>query len=97
MPKISARACAHDSSALSSTQPDVSVTTRFSLAPSISVLAIALTFAPLAAQQPTLTPISTAEIEAHIRFLSSDLLEGRAPASRGGRITEEYLAAQLRR
>ena len=39
--------------------------------------------------------ISEAEIRAHIRFLSSDLLEGRAPASRGGRLTEEYLAAQL--
>ncbi len=39
--------------------------------------------------------ITEDEIRAHIRFLSSDLLEGRAPATRGGRITEEYLAAQL--
>lgn len=39
--------------------------------------------------------ITQDEIRAHIRFLSSDLLEGRAPASRGGRLTEEYLAAQL--
>ncbi len=34
-------------------------------------------------------------IDAHIRFLSSDLLEGRAPATRGGRIAEEYIATQL--
>jgi len=34
------------------------------------------------------------EIDAHLRFLSSDLLEGRAPATRGGRIAEESLAAQ---
>jgi Zn-dependent M28 family amino/carboxypeptidase len=39
--------------------------------------------------------ISTQEIDAHLRFLSSDLLEGRAPATRGGRIAEEYIATQL--
>jgi Zn-dependent M28 family amino/carboxypeptidase len=45
---------------------------------------------------PAQAPISIAEIEAHIRFLSSDLLEGRGPATRGGALTEEYIAAQLR-
>ena len=39
--------------------------------------------------------ISAQEIDGHLRFLSSDLLEGRAPATRGGRIAEEYIAAQL--
>ena len=39
--------------------------------------------------------ITTREIDAHLRFLSSDLLEGRAPATRGGRIAEEYIATQL--
>ena len=39
--------------------------------------------------------ITPQEIDAHLRFLSSDLLEGRAPATRGGRITEEYIATQL--
>jgi Zn-dependent M28 family amino/carboxypeptidase len=39
--------------------------------------------------------ISPQEIDAHLRFLSSDLLEGRAPATRGGRIAEEYIATQL--
>ena len=42
------------------------------------------------------TPISMTEIDAHLRFLSTDLLEGRAPATRGGRIAEEYIAAQLK-
>ena len=41
------------------------------------------------------SPISPQEIDAHLRFLSSDLLEGRAPATRGGRIAEEYIATQL--
>ncbi|MEX1185006.1 MAG: M28 family peptidase [Gemmatimonadaceae bacterium] len=36
------------------------------------------------------------EIDAHIRFLASDLLEGRAPATRGGRLAAEYIASQLR-
>jgi Zn-dependent M28 family amino/carboxypeptidase len=42
------------------------------------------------------TPITPAEIDGHLRFLSSDLLEGRGPATRGGALTEQYLAAQLR-
>jgi len=41
------------------------------------------------------TPITAAEIDGHLRFLSSDLLEGRAPATRGGRLAAEYLASQL--
>ena len=39
--------------------------------------------------------ISAQEIDAHLRFLASDLLEGRAPATRGGRIAEEYIATEL--
>ena len=40
--------------------------------------------------------VKPSEIDAHVRFLSSDLLEGRAPATRGGRIAAEYIASQLR-
>ena len=39
--------------------------------------------------------ITPREIDAHLRFLSSDLLEGRAPATRGGRLAAEYIASQL--
>ncbi len=39
--------------------------------------------------------ITAQEIDAHLRFLASDLLEGRAPATRGGRLAEEYIATQL--
>jgi Zn-dependent M28 family amino/carboxypeptidase len=45
---------------------------------------------------PQAAPITSAEIDGHLRFLSSDLLEGRAPATRGGRLTAEYIASQLR-
>jgi Zn-dependent M28 family amino/carboxypeptidase len=40
--------------------------------------------------------ITAAEIDGYLRFLSSDLLEGRAPATRGGELTAQYLASQLR-
>jgi len=51
----------------------------------------------LAAQSARrVSPITTSEIDGHLRFLSSDLLEGRAPATRGGRLAAEYIASQLR-
>jgi Zn-dependent M28 family amino/carboxypeptidase len=48
-----------------------------------------------AAQKGPAGRITPEEIDAHLRFLSSDLLEGRAPATRGGRIAENYIASQL--
>lgn len=36
-------------------------------------------------------------IDAHLRFLSHRLLEGRAPGTRGGTIAMEYIQAQFRR
>lgn len=39
--------------------------------------------------------IAGSRIKAHVRFLSSDLLEGRGVGTRGGQLTEEYIAAQL--
>lgn len=46
-------------------------------------------------QQPASDSILRREIDAHLRFLSSDLLEGRAPATRGGKLAEEYIATEL--
>src|SRR3954467_11259060 len=34
-------------------------------------------------------------IRSHVRFLSSDLLEGRGVGTRGGQIAEEYLATAM--
>lgn len=42
-----------------------------------------------------LDEIQAAPIAAHMRFLSDDLLEGRAPASRGGDLAARYVAAQF--
>src|SRR6476661_627064 len=49
-----------------------------------------------AQQARAATPITANEIDAHLRFLSSDLLEGRAPATRGGELATEYIASELR-
>ena len=68
-----------------------------------------LLFVPLAAavlaagpaEKPDSEELSAARhitddlIRGHVRFLSSDLLEGRGPASRGDRLAQEYIAAQL--
>jgi Zn-dependent M28 family amino/carboxypeptidase len=59
----------------------------------LSAAAAGLLAQAATAQAPRITP---AEIDGHLRFLSSDLLEGRAPATRGGRLTAEYIASQLR-
>ncbi|MGH8623526.1 MAG: peptidase M28, partial [Burkholderiales bacterium] len=40
-------------------------------------------------------PVDTAALDAHLRFLASDLLEGRAPATRGGGLATAYIAAQF--
>src|SRR5215212_1562773 len=57
-----------------------------------SVLSITTASAQNGAAPAGITP---REIDAHLRFLASDMLEGRAPATRGGRIAEQYIAAQL--
>ncbi len=40
-------------------------------------------------------PIDAAELRAHIRFLASDLLEGRGPATNGDRLAQQYVASQF--
>ncbi len=58
------------------------------------ILALALVAAgavPADAQR-----IAPAEIDGDLRFLASDLLEGRAPATRGGELATAYIASQLR-
>ncbi|MEP7085941.1 MAG: peptidase M28, partial [Gemmatimonadota bacterium] len=62
-----------------------------------------LTFALVASLAPASVvaqaaadPITAAQIDGDLRFLSSDLLEGRAPATRADKLTTEYIADQLR-
>ena len=56
-------------------------------------LALLLFAATLASAQ--MTEVSSERIRAHVKFLASDLLEGRAPGSRGGDLATEYIATQF--
>ncbi len=44
---------------------------------------------------PAESEINATSLTAHLKMLSSDLFEGRAPATRGGRLAAEYLATQM--
>jgi Zn-dependent M28 family amino/carboxypeptidase len=62
-----------------------------------TLFSLCMAAAPAIAQSSSsAAPITPHEIDGHLRFLSSDLLEGRAPATRGGRLAAEYISAQLR-
>ena len=58
-------------------------------------LALLFTASVAGSQAPATSVMPVREIDANLRFLSLDLLEGRAPATRGGALAEQYIAAQL--
>src|SRR5262245_34193806 len=68
------------------------------LAAVIAVMLVAQAQAPRSEYRtagPALDEIRGEQIAAHLKFLSDDLLEGRAPSTRGGQLAAAYLAAQL--
>jgi Zn-dependent M28 family amino/carboxypeptidase len=64
---------------------------------------LAITSGLLGAQQATspatqvARAASAAVFKSHLQFLSDDLLEGRAPGTRGGELAARYIAAQFER
>jgi Zn-dependent M28 family amino/carboxypeptidase len=48
-----------------------------------------------AAAREAAASIDPAKIGAHVRYLASDLLEGRGPGTRGGQLAAEYIASQF--
>ena len=62
---------------------------------SVSLLLAATT--SLAAQRPasSLPSPSAQAMDAHLRYLADDLLEGRGPGTRGGMLAAKYIAAQF--
>jgi Zn-dependent M28 family amino/carboxypeptidase len=61
----------------------------------ILALALLLALTPQASERAALSRLTAAEISAHLRFLSDDLLEGRKPGQPGDALATRYLAAQL--
>ncbi len=47
------------------------------------------------AAAPAAKPLEGAELKGHIRFLASDLLEGRGPGTRGDQLAQQYIATQF--
>jgi Zn-dependent M28 family amino/carboxypeptidase len=45
---------------------------------------------------PNLSAITDARLRAHVKFLAGDLLEGRAPATRGGHLAANYIATEFK-
>ncbi|HEY6360058.1 MAG TPA: M20/M25/M40 family metallo-hydrolase [Vicinamibacterales bacterium] len=80
------------------------VRTRASIAIVAALVLVAAMFAQdrpgaprrATASGPALDEIRGEHIAAHLQFLSGDLLEGRAPSTRGGQLAAQYLATQLR-
>jgi len=51
---------------------------------------------PVPSSSPGALPlVSTAAMDAHLKYLADDLLEGRAPATRGGALAATYVATQF--
>ena len=59
------------------------------------VISMAMALALSAVAWAQTTGISGERIRAHVKFLSSDLLEGRGVAVRGGDLATEYIASQF--
>jgi len=74
------------------------------IAPILALVALAAQGTAAPEPRPIfVTPVAKAAAQAiqaeklrgHIRFLASDLLEGRGPATRGDRLAQAYIAAQM--
>jgi Zn-dependent M28 family amino/carboxypeptidase len=46
-------------------------------------------------QRAALAQVTDSSLRSHIRFLASDLLEGRGPGSRGDELAQQYIATQF--
>ena len=67
---------------------------------SLSVALVAVACGTPSSQAPAPVPdpipaVNAAALDAHLRYLSDDLLEGRAPGTRGGELAARYIAAQF--
>jgi len=63
----------------------------------VLALAAALPAGWTARERAAASRVNASTLAAHIRFLSDDLLEGRAPASRGSELGMRYIASQYER
>jgi Zn-dependent M28 family amino/carboxypeptidase len=67
---------------------------RIAVAVAVSLAALTLAAQPAPVKQ-SFDAVSANAISAHTKFLSSDLLEGRGPGTRGDALATSYIAAQF--
>jgi Zn-dependent M28 family amino/carboxypeptidase len=67
---------------------------RIAVAVAVSLAALTLAAQPAAVKQ-SFDAVSANAISAHTKFLSSDLLEGRGPGTRGDALATSYIATQF--
>jgi Zn-dependent M28 family amino/carboxypeptidase len=60
-----------------------------------TIVAEPVAFRPNADAKNAAATINPTELPAHIRFLSTDLLEGRGPGSKGDQLAQNYIASQF--
>lgn len=65
------------------------------LLPLLAVSAAFTAWAETPAEKAAQKWITADTIRAHVRFLASDALEGRGPATRGDQLAQQYISAQL--
>lgn len=70
---------------------------RLFLLPGAWLLMVALTALGLVAQEPNGPPISVDRIRADVKYLASDLLQGRGVGTRGEELATDYIAAQFQK
>jgi Zn-dependent M28 family amino/carboxypeptidase len=68
-----------------------------SLAVILALTAAARTVELRPAEKEAAASIRGESMRAHIRYLASDLLEGRGPATRGDRLAQAYIASEMER
>jgi Zn-dependent M28 family amino/carboxypeptidase len=71
---------------------------RFALAAALAAATAAPAVSPVVltpSERAAARTITADALRGHVRFLASDLLEGRGPATRGDRLAQEYIAAQM--
>lgn len=70
-------------------------TLRIIVLPLLALSSVAFAQAIPPAVKSAEASVDAEKIRAHVKFLSDDLLEGRAPGTRGGEIAAQYIATQF--
>src|SRR5439155_17539440 len=74
---------------------EVAMPSHFAVAAAVAAALVSIpkTWSPR--ERAAADQVSAAGLAAHVRFLADDLLEGRAPGTRGSQLAMRYIAAEM--